>query len=63
MKQAGGSQSAFTEEGDRDRPSLPRAQSGRHLMAWVIILTLPVLTIALVIGIEILGLLVRLFGA
>jgi hypothetical protein len=63
MKRAAGLQAAFTEEGDRDRLSLPRAQPGRNVMLWVIVLTLPVLTIALFIAIGILGLLVRLFGA
>lgn len=63
MKRAAESQSGFMEEGDRDRPLPPHARPRSRAIPWVLILTLPVLIIALVIGLEIFGLLVRLFGA
>lgn len=63
MKRAAESQSGFTEEGDRDRPLTPNTRPRSRGTPWVLILVLPALIVALVIGLEIFGLLVRLFGA
>lgn len=63
MKRAARSQSGYGDEGNSDRSPLPQARPRSSRIPWVIILTLPVLVIAMVISIEIFGLLARLFGA
>ncbi|MFX1670769.1 hypothetical protein PWR63_00400 [Paraburkholderia sp. A2WS-5] len=62
MKLAATPRSGFTEEKGHDCPTPPDKRHGSHRRLWVLVLTLPTLIIALVIGLEIFGLLVRLFS-
>ncbi|QBR01189.1 hypothetical protein [Paraburkholderia pallida] len=62
MKRTSMSQSGLTEPADRDRPPAQDARARSRRLPWVLILALPVLIIALVIGLEIFGLIVRLSG-